>query len=130
MTTKKSKLSNLVETYANEKNILEDYKKRVDNYNLQIKDLMSDLEIEDVDCGDYNAKIIIQNRVTMDEDKLLSVLKTHGVDKAIRTREYVDMDILESMLYNNELPKNIVRHIGKCKNEKQVKTLRVTKNKK
>lgn len=124
MTNTVKKLNTLVPEYYENKETMESYKKIVDKQNKEIKELMGDEY--SFETEEYRAVLSTSTRVTMDDNKLLQILKKHNID-CIRTREYVDMDILENMLYHNEIPKNVVKLISECKDEKEVKTLRVSK---
>ena len=55
--------------------------------------------------------------------------KHNNITNAIRTKEYVDLDLLENMMYHNEIPQDVIVQMGDCKSEKEVITLRVSKRK-
>lgn len=121
-------LDTLIPTYAENKAILDDYKKICDDENKQIKELMDEGSYE---VGGYKATKTIQHRETMNEDKLLDVLKQYPTacyeQGLIKTKEYVDMDVLESMIYKGVIDKNVLLEIDKCRESKEVVTLKVTK---
>ena len=48
----------------------------------------------------------------------------------IKTKSYVDMDVLESAIYNNLIPNDVLIEMNKCREIKQVQTLKITKSKK
>jgi hypothetical protein len=68
----------------------------------------------------------------MNEAKLLEVLKQNGIDVAVKTKEYVDMDALENYLYNNMPSADLARQIESCRTTTETVQLRisVTKTKK
>ena len=120
-------LDNLIPAYAENKAILDDYKKICDKENKQIKELMTD---DTYEAGGYKATKSVQVRESMNEDKLLDMLKDVGgsyENGLIKTKEYVDMDVLESMLYKGKIPKDILMQIDKCRESKEVVTLRISK---
>ena len=121
-------LDTLIPQYAENKNILDDYKKLCDTENKQIKEMMEEGSYE---AGGYKATKSVQVRESMNEDKLLDVLKQYAIgydeNKLIKTKEYVDMDVLESMLYKGMIDKEVLMQIDKCRETKEVVTLRISK---
>lgn len=121
-------LDELIPAYVENKTMLDDYKKICDSENKKIKELMQDTDTYEV--AGYKATKSVQVRETMNEYKLLDVLR--NVDgakenKLIKTQEYVDMDILESMIYAGAISKDILMEIDKCRETKEIVTLRVSK---
>lgn len=125
-----NKLEELVVTYALNKNELDSYKKICEKENAEIKEKMAELDMNEVLAGDYVAKLTIQKRETMDEDMLLEVLRNNNYTNVIRTKEYVDMDLLEREIYNGNVDKDTLVAMQKCKSVKEVPTLKIVKAKK
>ena len=123
---KKSTLDTLIPQYAENKQMLDDYKKICDDENKQIKDLMDEGSYE---ASGWKATKSIQTRESMNEDKLLAVLKKAGFNQTsiIKTKEYVDMNELESAIYNGLIEKDVLMEIDKCRESKEVVTLRISK---
>lgn len=124
-------LEQLIDAYALNKNELDSYKKICDAENAEIKALMTELELDKASTEDYTAILSIQHRETMDEDKLLEVLRDAGyADIVIRTKEYVDMDLLEAAIYHDRIDKDTLLAMQRCKEVKEVQTLKISKRKK
>ncbi len=124
-------LEQLIDAYALNKNELDSYKKICDAENAEIKALMTELELDKASTEDYTATLSIQHRETMDEDKLLEVLRDAGyADIVIRTKEYVDMDLLEAAIYHDRIDKETLFAMQRCKEVKEVQTLKISKRKK
>lgn len=124
-------LEQLIDAYALNKNELDSYKKICDAENAEIKALMTELELDKASTEDYTATLSIQHRETMDEDKLLEVLRDAGyADIVIRTKEYVDMDLLEAAIYHGRIDKETLFAMQRCKEVKEVQTLKISKRKK
>ena len=123
-------LDTLIPQYAENKSILDDYKKICDEENKQIKELMTDSKYE---AGGYVATKVIQKRDSIDEDKLLEVMKKHRLmaeaHGIIKTKEYVDVEALEMVMYKGLIDKKILMEIDKCRSTKEVVTLRISKSK-
>lgn len=122
-------LDTLIPQYAENKGMLDDYKKLCDTENKQIKELMEEGSYE---AGGYKATKSIQVRESFNEDKLLSVMKQlaneyKDVSSCIKTKEYVDMDVLESIIYKQLLSNEALMEIDKCRESKEVVTLRISK---
>ena len=92
---------------------------------------------DEAESGKYTVRI--ETRVTekVDEVKMLDVLKrfwkaTHGDEKCpfIATVECVDMEALETFMYSNELPQEVLLELDGCrvKSETKALTYKVAKN--
>ena len=119
-------LDTLIPQYAENKGLLDDYKKICDEENKQIKELMEEGSYE---VGGWKATKSVTTRDSMNEEKLLDVLKKSGFTQTsiIKTKEYVDMDELESAIYNGLIEKDVLMKIDKCRESKEVVTLRISK---
>lgn len=117
-------LEELIPIYYSNKSELDSYKKICDEQNAEIKVKMGD--DNEFTVGNYKAKIIISNRESTNEDKLIEVMMKHGIDSVIKTKQYIDMDALEDYLYNNPASPELAKDIDNCIERKQVKSLKVT----
>ena len=126
-------LDTLIPQYAENKSILDDYKKICDEENKQIKELMAENDYVVCEVGGYVATKVIQKRDSIDEDKLLEVMKKHRLmaeaHGIIKTKEYVDVEALEMVMYKGLIDKKILMEIDKCRSTKEVVTLRISKSK-
>lgn len=108
------------------------YKKQADSLNMNIKHAMETLNTEKVELDD-GTKVVygITVRESLDEEKLLVQLKYFAPDtQCIKTKEYIDMDILENELYHEKLPPEALTAMDACRNIKEVPTLTIKKAKK
>lgn len=122
-------LNELIPQFYEHKQELDKYKKICEGENSEIKREMERQKITECNVDGLNAKYIVKKKETMDEDKLIQVLKEHGYDNFIKTKEYVDMDDLESALYHSDIDKDTITEMDKCRNVKEIIELRVTKKK-
>lgn len=122
-------LNILVNEYYNHKQKLDEIDKICKAENADIKKEMESQNITEFDTADLHAKYIVQKRESMNEDKLIMVLKERGFENFIRTKEYVDMDDLENALYHNDIDTDTIMEMDKCKEVKEVIQLKVTKKK-
>jgi len=124
-----AELEKLIPVYYDNKQNLDFYKKECDAGNAEIKKLMAEQNIKDYEVDGIVAKYVIQNKESMNEEALLKLLKEKGYTNVIKTKEYVDMDALENALYHDEIDKDTVVEMDKCKEVKEVIQLRVSKKK-
>ena len=131
-------LDTLIPQYAENKAMLDDYKKICDTENKQIKELMKD---DSYEAGGYRATKSVTTRDSLNEDKIFNSLDDDlrayfEENNIIKTKEYIDTDILEAIIYglNNKkdieskkLLTNLVELLDKCRDTKEVVTLRVSK---
>ena len=75
----------------------------------------------------YKATKFISKRESFNEVKLLKVLQDVNIDGLIKTKQYVDMDVLENALYRGQLSEEVILTLDKCKEVKEVVTLKITK---
>ena len=132
-----SKLETLVNSYGEhnyEKNAL---KKVCDTENAEIKEIMTKENLKEFSTDTYTAKISVTEDDVMNEDAMLKVLKKDWSKKYgsmecpyIKTKEYVDMDVLESVMYAGELSKETMLELDKCKSVKTTVKLTISKVKK
>ena len=119
----KEQLNELIPQYAFNKGELDSYKKLCDKDNATIKALMQEDNLDEYDTKTHTAKISVQHRQTMNEDKLLDVVKDMHRFDLIQTKEYVDMDLLEKAIYNGEIK---AEELESCMSTKEVVTLKVS----
>lgn len=107
-------------------------KKRLDSNNANIKQLMELLGREDIELDDGSRVVYsITKRESLDEDKLLVQLKKYAPDtQCIKTKEYIDMDVLENELYHDKIPDVALAAMDTCRNVKEIPTLNIKKAKK
>lgn len=117
--------------YAKNKAELDKLDKQCKSVNATIKNIMADLDITEESYGGYRCVKSVQHRESLDEDKLLVQLKHFAPDtKCIKTKEYVDMDVLESEIYHGKLSDDAMLALDACRNVKEVVVLSVKKEKK
>jgi phage host-nuclease inhibitor protein Gam len=122
-------LDELIPQYAFNKNELDSYTKICKEENEQIKAQLAELGENEYSAGGYTAKRIVAVKESMNEAKLLEVLRQNGIDAAIKTKEYVDMDALEAYLYNNAPSAELARQLEGCRTTTQTVQLRLSKTK-
>lgn len=122
-------LEELIPQYAMNKIELDSYTKICKEENEQIKAKLVELGENEYSAGGYTVKRVVAVKESMNEAKLLEVLKQNHIDVAVKTKEYVDMDALEAYLYNNMPSADLARQIESCRTTSETTQLRLSKTK-
>ena len=122
-----SELKELIPRYYEMKSEMDSYKKQCDADNAEIKRIMIENKSLEESADGYKAKITVVEKEDFNEIKLLQKLKEIGKTECIKTKEYVDMDVLENIIYNHELDP---KELADCKTSKTEYRLKVTKKEK
>lgn len=122
-------LDELIPRYAMNKNELDSYTKICKNENEQIKARLVEIGENEYTAGGYTVKRVVAVKESMNEAKLLEVLRQNGIDAPIKTKEYVDMDALEAYLYNNVPSADLARQLESCRTTSETVQLRLSKAK-
>ena len=119
----------LVPRYYEHKTDLDFVKKQCDAENADIKKAMKEKGLKEYEVDGITAKYIVATKETMNEEKLLDVLKERGYVDLIKTKEYVDMEELEAALYHSNIDTDTIIEMDKCREVKETVQLRLTKTK-
>lgn len=134
--TPEQQLESLVPRFGEVKSQYDILDKQVKSDGNMIKSIMTGANMDNYEAGGYIAKVSVSQRESFEEDALivkLKNLKESGdvtaaqLRKLIKKKEYVDMDELESAIYNNKLD---AAELKSCQIIKEVVTLRLSKSKK
>lgn len=117
----------LIPRYAVNKAQAAELKKVCDVQNKEIKELRLNEKLDLYTVNGYKAIRSVSKRESFDEDKLVKILKKVDIEGLIKTKEYVDMDILEDAIYRGQLGEDTILALDSCKEVKEVVTLKVTK---
>ena len=123
-------LSDLARSYIENKSELDSYEKICDSENAAIKQKMKEQGIDEFTVGDKKIRKIVTKSYNVNEVKLLQVVKELGLD-CVRTKEYVDTEALEDILYRLDPVEaaGVAQKLDQCKTPKEVVQLRILKNK-
>lgn len=67
-----------------------------------------------------------KNKAKYDEDGLINYFKEKGVKDVVKTKEYIDFDVLESLLYNEKVD---AKDIAKFKKQTTTAVLNIKRKK-
>ncbi len=88
-------------------------------------------EDQHIDTDNSGVYLTYRTKDVWDEDRMIELLKNKNlVGNIVKTKEYIDFDALESALYNETLPKDVLKELAKCKSEVVTSVLNIKKYKK
>ena len=122
-----SKLNELIPLYHEHNELVKKHKKVADKANKEIKKTMAEQGITEFATHGLVAKVSVSERVDLMEDVLMEKIKELGIEGIIKTREYIDMDALETALYNGLINPAM---LAQAQTKKEVVTLRIRQEKK
>lgn len=112
-------------------------KKEVDTEKDLIKSMMCESNLTEYTAGGFTVKYSVSERTTVDEVKMLNVLKQDWVERFgsmecpyIKTIEVIDEDALESALYKGDIPENVMAELNNCQEVTEVVKLTCGRQKK
>jgi hypothetical protein len=121
-----SKLDELIPLYYEHNELVKKHKKVADKANKEIKKIMVEQGITEFATHGLIAKVSVSERVDLMEDVLIEKIKELGIKGIIKTREYIDMDALETALYNGLISPAA---LAQAQIKKEVVTLRIRQEK-
>lgn len=92
---------------------------------------MDEHDLDSQSTEDWRLVKSVSHRTTVNEDKMLSIVKGWGVDSAglIKSKEYVDTDTLEDLTYKGVISPTQLKELEPCRTVKEVVTLRPSQRK-
>lgn len=130
-------LDKLVAHYGDLDSQIKTLSKELESDKVTIKNALENLEVKNYSSGGYTVTRQVSYRTKYDEDKMLKVLKADWQERYgdmecpyIKTKEYVDMDQLESVIYAGELSNKTMAELNKCQEKTEIVALKCSKIKK
>ena len=124
----------IVYHYGNVDRQVKEMSKELEETKIIIKNTLKDMGVSDYTAGGYKVTRQVRYKTKIDTDKMLSILKSDWVSRFgdtpcpyIKTIEYVDTEALESVLYNEELPKDVMEKLSTCETKTEEIALKCTK---
>ena len=114
------KLYELIEQFGETNEKVKLLKKTTDELNTEIKEIMSKSETKNVDTEHFTATYSVTKSESFDDERLIKKLKDLGLHRVIKTVEVVDMELLESAIYDGEISGS---ELADCKTVKETPKL-------
>ena len=124
----KNQLEELSEQFKSVRDELSSIDKEKKALSSILKTMMQDFGVTKY-ISDSNISISMSTRqnISFDEDKLISLCKSWNIDGLVKKKEYVDMDVLERVLYNDTSLREQVKQVQIVKPD--IVTLKCTQKK-
>ena len=126
----KKSLKELIPLYGENNEQAKKLKKSLDGWNKEIKEIMRTKKMDNTAVDGWTAKFEIRETETYDEEALLEYMHKHKeFTSCIKTKEYIDQDTLEELVYNGNISKKLLLGLDKFRVKKQTEYLTVSKAK-
>ena len=126
-----SELEALIDEFGPKNELAKSLKKELEPLGVKIKEIMANIEPSKVTTKEFEATYSVAVSSSIDEVKLLAALSTDRVwaelNGLIKTKEYVDMDALENVLYHDLASEEMLEKINACQITKETPKLVVKK---
>ena len=120
-------LITLIDNFGEAKTTADDFKKKADDFNKELKSYFSTAETTEISSEKFKVKYSVATSRSFDEEKLIMKLKEIGATDCIKTVEVVDMNNLENAIYNKKIDAAV---LADCEVIKETEKLNLYKVKK
>lgn len=100
-------LEEMIKIYAGKKDELDPLKKQVDEYNKKIRLEMTSKDLTEFVVDDIKASLSITPKTDFNELHAIEILRENLTPeqfaKCVKTKEYIDEDAFENLVYNHEV---------------------------
>lgn len=120
---KKVSLARMINQYGLFTKDLAQLKKESDALNKQIKAEMLEQNILDAETDLWKVKYQVRKSESLNEEKVIEILKKNNIKGIIKRKEYVDEERLEDAIYAGKLSQDILNEISACKTVKETVAL-------
>ena len=129
-TTPKIDINKIIDLYKESKDKENALKKSNTDMGNNIKSYFQTNGIDKVDTDKYTATVTTSTSESLNEDLAIEIIKENlggaMLATVIKTKEYIDEDALEKLVYNGDFD---ITKLAKAKITKTTSTLRVSKKK-
>lgn len=121
-------LEELIPIYGENNTEYNSLKKIVAEESAEIKELLKAKKLDEKTVDGWTAKVTVKRSESFNENKLLAVVKELGLqEQLVKTKEYVDTDALEELIYNGTITQDMLLRIAYAKEVKETRALTVKK---
>ena len=105
-------LEDMIKIYVGKKEELDPLKKQVDDYNKRIKTEMKNRDLSEFIVDDVKVSISVTQKSDFNELQAIEILRKNLTPKqfaaCVKTKEYIDEDAFEGLVYNHEVDASIL----------------------
>lgn len=123
-------LEQLIPIYGERNAEYNSLKKIVGEESTKIKELLKAKKLDEKTVGDWTAKVTVKRTESFNDSRLLSIVKELGLEEQlVKTKEYVDTDAMEELIYNGTITQDMLLRIAEAKEVKETVALTVKRKK-
>lgn len=104
-------------------------KKTLTALNTALKEYLAGEKSPFIEVGDKQVVYSVTKQTSFNEELMIPWAKEQGID-IVKTKEYIDFDVLESLMYREQLTPEQLAELGKFKEVKLISKLNIRKAKK
>ena len=105
-------LEDMIKIYVGKKEELDPLKKQVDDYNKRIKTEMKNRDLSEFIVDDVKVSISVTPKSDFNELQAIEILRKtltpEQFAECVKTKEYIDEDAFEGLVYNHEVDASIL----------------------
>lgn len=119
-------LDKMIPSYGLLKAQSSETEKQIKSLNSKIKELMVKKKITEKEAGGFVATYSVRVSETFNEEQLMDFCRAHkSLIGCIKTKEYIDMDELENLMYEKKIPKKLLLEMDKMRIKKKTEYLNI-----
>ena len=101
-------INDKIKSYFKQKKELDKQQRSVLQLSKEIKEYLTEENLSEYDSEDLTVTITEINKDVLDEESLIPVLKK-SFPSAVKSKEYVDMDELENLVYTRQISPDFIQ---------------------
>lgn len=121
-------LEELIPLYGHQNTEYNALKKKVNELNGKLKEAIKEQskENQDIVMEGWKCKLTVEYKSDMNEERLLEFVKKYNIP-VVKQKEYIDFDMLEDLIYKEQVPKDVVLEMNSCMDKNIKEVLRISK---
>lgn len=121
-------LEELIPLYGQQNTEYNALKKKVNELNGKLKEAIKEQskENQDIVMEGWKCKLTVEYKSDMNEERLLEFVKKYNIP-VVKQKEYIDFDMLEDLIYKEQVPKDVVLEMNSCMDKNIKEVLRISK---
>lgn len=121
-------LEELIPLYGQQNTECNALTKQVKELNGKLKEAIKkqSKENQDIVVEGWKCKLTVEYKSDMNEERLLEFVKKNNIP-VVKQKEYIDFEMLEDLIYKEQVPKDVVLEMNSCMDKNIKEVLRISK---
>lgn len=121
-------LEELIPLYGQQNTECNALTKQVKELNGKLKEAIKkqSKENQDIVVEGWKCKLTVEYKSDMNEERLLEFVKKYNIP-VVKQKEYIDFEMLEDLIYKEQVPKDVVLEMNSCMDKNIKEVLRISK---